>query len=94
MEKHVIFRWSLNTKLFGPLKKCNMDYDAVGIERKLQLQELEEIRNDAYENARIYKEKTKSLHDRMITRKEFNVGDKVLLYHLHLKLFPGKLRSH
>ena len=53
---------------------------------------LEEIQNDAYKNARIYKEKTKSLHDRMITRKEFNVGDKVL-YHSHLKLFPGKLRS-
>ena len=53
----------------------------------------EEIRNDAYENARIYKEKTKSLHDRMITRKEFNVGEK-LLYHSRLKLFPGKLRSH
>jgi dTDP-4-amino-4,6-dideoxygalactose transaminase len=34
----------------------------------LQLQELEEILNDAYENARIYKEKTKSLHDWMITR--------------------------
>jgi len=53
---------------------------------------LEEIQNDAYENARIYKEKTKSLHDRMITRKEFNVGDKVLLYHSRLKLFPRKLR--
>jgi hypothetical protein len=53
---------------------------------------LEEIQNDAYENARIYKEKTKSLHDRLITRKEFNVGDKVL-YHLRLKFFPEKLRS-
>jgi hypothetical protein len=54
---------------------------------------LEEIQNDAYENARIYKEKIKSLHDRMITRKEFNVGDKGLLYHSRLKLFPGKLHS-
>jgi hypothetical protein len=54
---------------------------------------LEEIRNDAYENTRIYKEKTKNLHDRMLTRKEFHVGDKVLLYHSRLKLFPGKLRS-
>jgi len=53
---------------------------------------LEEIQNDAYENARIYKEKIKSLHDRMIKRKEFNVGDKVL-YHSRLKLFLGKLRS-
>jgi len=54
---------------------------------------LEEIWNDAYENARIYKEKTKSLHDRMLTRKEFHVGDKALLYHSRLKLFSGKLRS-
>jgi hypothetical protein len=83
----------LEHKAFWAIKKCNMDYDATGIARKLQLQELEEIRNDVYENARIYKEKTKSLHDRMITRKEFNVGDKVLLYHLHLKLFPRKLCS-
>jgi len=52
-----------------------MDYDVVMIARKLQLQELEEIHNDAYENARIYKEKTKSLHDQMLTRKEFHVGD-------------------
>jgi hypothetical protein len=53
---------------------------------------LKEIQNDANENARIYKEKTKSLHDRMITRKEFHIGDKVL-YHSRLKLFHGKLSS-
>ncbi|KAL9343158.1 hypothetical protein Peur_063589 [Populus x canadensis] len=83
----------LEHKAFWAIKQCNMDYDAAGIARKLQLQELEEIRNDAYENARIYKEKTKNLHDRMLIRKEFHVGDKVLLYHSRLKLFPGKLRS-
>ena len=83
----------LEHKAFWAIKQCNMDYEAAGIARKLQLQELEEIRNDAYENARIYKEKTKNLHDRMLTRKEFHVGDKVLLYHSRLKLFPGKLRS-
>jgi len=53
----------LEHKAFWEIKQCNMDYDAIGIARKLQLQELKEIRNDAYENARIYKEKTKSLHD-------------------------------
>lgn len=57
------------------------------------MQELEEIRNDAFENARIYKEKTKAFHDERITRKTFIVGQKVLLYHSRLKLFPGKLRS-
>jgi len=83
----------LEHQAFWAIKQCNMDYDAVGIVKKLRLQELEEIQNDAYENARIYKENTKSFHDRMITRKEFHVGDKVLLYHSRLKLFPGKLRS-
>ena len=75
----------LEHKAFWAIKQCNMDYDVAGIARKLQLQELEEIQNDAYENARF--------HDQMITRKEFHVGDKVLLYHSRLKLFPGKLRS-
>jgi hypothetical protein len=47
---------------------------------------LEEIQNDTYENARIYKEKTKSLHDRMITRKEFHVGDKVFYHSASVEL--------
>jgi len=54
---------------------------------------LQEIQNDDFKNTRICKEKTKSFHDRMITRTEFHVRDKVFLYHSHLKLFPGKLRS-
>ena len=51
------------------------------------------IKYDAYESSRIYKEKTKNFHDRTISRKQFSIGQKVLLYHSHLKLFPGKLRS-
>jgi hypothetical protein len=70
-----------------------MSMDEAGLQRKLQLSELEEIRNDAFENARIYKDKTKAFHDNMIRGKHFAVGQKVLLYHSRLKLFPGKLRS-
>ena len=58
-----------------------MKMDESGEHRKLQLQELEEIRNDANESARIYKEKTKVFHDKMISRKEFKFDQKVLLYH-------------
>ena len=44
-------------------------------------------------NARIYKEKTKLYHDRKILRKEFKVGDKVLLYKSSLYIMLGKLKS-
>ncbi|CAN6552424.1 unnamed protein product [Malus baccata var. baccata] len=66
----------------------------LGKKRKLQLNELDEIRRDAYENARIYKDKTKAFHDQQILRKEFQPGQRVLLFSSRLKLFPGKLKSH
>ena len=69
------------------------DIDAAGVHRKLQLDELEEIRNEAYENARIYKDKTKAYHDKMLRTKTFSKGQKVLLFDSRLRLFPGKLRS-
>ena len=83
----------LEYKAFWAIQKCNMDIDAAGVHRKLQLSELEEIRNDAYESSRIYKEKTKVFHDKRLSRKTFKVGQKVLLFNSRLKLFPGKLRS-
>ncbi|XP_030508927.2 uncharacterized protein LOC115723579 [Cannabis sativa] len=70
-----------------------MDMVVAGQQRMLQLHELEEIRNEAYESSRIYKEKTKAFHDKNIHRKNFVEGQKVLMYHSRLKLFPGKLKS-
>ncbi|XP_040967138.1 uncharacterized protein [Gossypium hirsutum] len=70
-----------------------MELEPAGKARKLDIQELEEIRNDAYENARIYKDKTKLFHDKKIAQKHFSVGQKVLLHNSVLKLFPGKLQS-
>ena len=75
------------------IKQLNMNLDAAGSQRKLQVDELEELRNEAYENAKIYKERTKALHDQAIFRKSFNYGQKVLLYNSRLHLFRGKLRS-
>ena len=56
------------------------------------MNELEELRNETYDNARIYKEKTKMWHDQKILRREFKAGELVLLYDSRLKLFPGKLK--
>ena len=57
------------------------------------MNELEELRNEAYDNARFYKYKTKKWHDQKILRREFQAGDQVLLFNSRLKQFPGKLRS-
>ena len=59
----------------------------------LQLNEMEEFRLDANENAKIYKEKTKQWHDKMILRREFQPEQLVLLFNSRLKLFLGKLKS-
>ncbi|XP_059451114.1 uncharacterized protein LOC132181905 [Corylus avellana] len=83
----------LEHKAYWAIKSFNKKMDESGEHRKLQLQELEEIRNDAYESARIYKEKTKAFHDKMISRKEFKVGYKVLIYHSRLGLFPVEIQS-
>ena len=76
----------LKYKAMWAIKKLNFDFQAVKEKRLLQLNELEEMRNEAYDNARIYKDKTKKWHDQKILRKEFRVGDQV-------KLFLGKLKS-
>uniref|UniRef100_A0A1U7YUK2 Uncharacterized protein LOC104248338 n=1 Tax=Nicotiana sylvestris TaxID=4096 RepID=A0A1U7YUK2_NICSY len=61
--------------------------------QSIHVNELEEMRLEAYENARIFKEKTKIWHDKLIRQKSFKIGDKVLLYNSRLRLFPEKLKS-
>ncbi|GKF26344.1 hypothetical protein Tco_0082238 [Tanacetum coccineum] len=59
----------------------------------MQLNELAELRDGAYENTRIYKERTKKWHDsRLRGNKDFKVGDQVLLYNSRLKMYLGKLK--
>ncbi|RDX77052.1 hypothetical protein CR513_42887, partial [Mucuna pruriens] len=65
----------------------------IEIEHRAYWAELEELRLEAYENSRIYKQNVKQFHDSQILRKEFRVGQKVLLFNSRLKLIIGKLRS-
>ncbi|XP_050889277.1 uncharacterized protein LOC127094492 [Lathyrus oleraceus] len=83
----------LEHKAFWASKFLNMDLSKAGSSRILQLHELEEFRNRAYENAKVYKDQTKKWHDKRIVKKEFYEGQLVLLYNSRLKLFPGKLKS-
>ncbi|GJT01274.1 hypothetical protein Tco_0822443 [Tanacetum coccineum] len=83
----------LEHKAYWALKHANFDLKTAGDYRKLQLNELSELRDQAYENSLIYKEKTKKLHDSKIKNRIFNVGNQVLLFNSRLKIFSGKLRS-
>ncbi|XP_057806502.1 uncharacterized protein LOC131021332 [Salvia miltiorrhiza] len=64
-----------------------------GEARKLQLSELEELRLKVYDNAVLYKERTRRIHDAKIRKNEFLVGQKVLLFNSRFKMMAEKLRS-
>ena len=87
------FPLELEYKAVWTIKKLNCDFQATKEKRLLQMNELEELRNESYDNTRIYKEKTKRWHDQKILRRELKAGEQVLLYNSKLKLFPGKLKS-
>ncbi|GKB76098.1 reverse transcriptase domain-containing protein [Tanacetum coccineum] len=83
----------LEHKAYWALKHANFDLETTGDHQKVQLNELNELRDHAYENSLIYKEKTKRIHDSKIQNRIFKVGDQVLLFNSRLKMFSGKLKS-
>ncbi|GJY60021.1 reverse transcriptase domain-containing protein [Tanacetum coccineum] len=83
----------LEHKAYWALKHCNFDLKTAGDRQKVQINELNELWDQAYENSLIYKEKTKKIHDFKIKNRVFNVGDRVLLFNSRLKIFSGKLKT-
>jgi hypothetical protein len=73
------------------VRELNRDFKLASKKMLLDLSSLDEWRNEAYENARLFKEKVKQWHDRRIRKREFHVGDKVLLYRSRLRFFACKL---
>nr|GEY12552.1 reverse transcriptase domain-containing protein [Tanacetum cinerariifolium] len=84
----------LEHKAYWALKHVNFDLKTTSDHRKLQLNKLNELRDQAYENYLIYKDKMKKLHDSKIKNHIFNVGDRVLLFNSCLKIFSRKLKTH
>ncbi|KAG7559398.1 Retrotransposon gag domain [Arabidopsis thaliana x Arabidopsis arenosa] len=80
-------------KAIWATKLLNLDIKEAQEKRSVDLHELEEIRLEAYESSKVYKERTKAFHDKRISPKDFKAGDQVLLFNSRLKLFPGKLKS-
>nr|GEZ18624.1 reverse transcriptase domain-containing protein [Tanacetum cinerariifolium] len=83
----------LKHKAYWALKHCNYELLTTADYQKVQLNELNELRDQAYENSLIYKEKTKRIHDSKIKDRVFNVGDRVLFFNSRLKIFLGKLKT-
>nr|GFB10004.1 reverse transcriptase domain-containing protein [Tanacetum cinerariifolium] len=84
----------LEHKAYWTLKQANFDLAVAGDHRKVQLNELNELHDNAYENSLIYKEKTKRIHDSNIKNRVFNVGDQVLLFNSRLKIFSHRVKHY
>nr|GEV35774.1 reverse transcriptase domain-containing protein [Tanacetum cinerariifolium] len=76
--------WAFRTALKTPIG-CTLY-------KKVQLNELNKLRDQAYENSLIYKEKTKKIHDSKIKNRIFNIGYRVL-FNSRLKIFSKKLKT-
>ncbi|XP_062086080.1 uncharacterized protein LOC133792181 [Humulus lupulus] len=87
------FPVELEHRAYWAMRKLNPYVKAAGQNRVLKLNELDEFHNEAYENAKIYKERTKAWHDKNLIRKEFQLEEHVLLFNSRLRLFPSKLKS-
>ncbi|GKF07522.1 reverse transcriptase domain-containing protein, partial [Tanacetum coccineum] len=83
----------LEHKAYWALKWANFDLKTASDHRKVQLNEIKKLQDQAYENSLIYKEKMKKIHDAKIKNQEFHIGDRVLLFNSRLKIFSGKLKS-
>ena len=92
-EKSYHLPVEMEHRAYWAIRSCNANIDEAGLHRKLQLVELEELRLDAYESAKLSKERMKTLHDSHIRRKTFVVSQKALLFNSRLRLFSGKLHS-
>ena len=80
-------------KAYWALKFMNFDEVLSREKRKLQLLELEEMRQNAYESSKLYKHMVKAYYDKKLLKKNFQPSQQFLLFNSRIKLFPSKLKS-
>nr|XP_009612319.1 uncharacterized protein LOC104105662 [Nicotiana tomentosiformis] len=67
----------------------NLDIETAGTSRVTELHELEEFRFHAFENARLYKERMKMIHDKHILDRNFKSGDLSIVIQLEIEVVSG-----
>ena len=93
MAKLAILPLELEHKAFWVVRELNANPKLASEKRLMNLTSLDEWRSEAYERAKMFNEKVKKWHDKRILKREFNVGDKVLLFRSRFRFSPGKLLS-
>ena len=83
----------LEHKAYWAIKELNYDFKLAGEQSLFDISSLDEWRTQAYENAKLFKEKVKRWHDKRIQKREFKFGEYFLLYNSHFRFFAGKLLS-
>jgi len=86
-------RFVIEHRDFWALKWLNFDSKASVEQRKIQLNEFQEMRLNAYQSPSLYKERVKAYHDKKLLKRSFEPGQLVLLLNSRLRLFPGKIKS-
>ena len=79
----------LEHKAYWAIIELNYEFKLAGEKRSFDISSLDEWRTQAYENAKLFKEKVKRWHDKRIQKREFKVGEYVLLYNSHFRFFAG-----
>ena len=82
-------RLELEHKAYWADKELNYDFKLAGEKRLFDISSLNEWRTQAYENAKLFKEKVKRWHDKRIQKREFKVREYVLLYNSRFRFFVG-----
>ena len=72
------------------IKELNYDFKLASEKRLFDISSLDEWRTQAYENAKLFREKVKRWHNKRIQKQEFKVGEYVLLYNSRFIFFAVK----